>query len=170
MSYVTRGLGGPVHQLNTAGLGVWAVYVIPEEEYDTGAGGAKKQFREYQVVPRRIWLRKKVGEPTIRLADIRPERADEALKGVTEVVIEGEPYLVAVGPEPTPKQALEMLPPHELEAKIEAVKAELGVVRAEAIKALKVRAKKEIKAAKEYKATLVRDDEEFILLLILSEV
>ena len=167
MTLPTAGLG-PSNNLVTRGLGPYGVYLIPVEPGDdTGGAGSKAQFH---VAPRRIWLRKKVGEPTLRLADIQPQQIEEALDSVTEMVIDGEPYLVTGGPEPTPKEALAMLAKPELEAKLARVKYELGVTKREARKRLEERAAKEIEAAKEFKMELVRDEEEFILIILMSEV
>jgi len=88
----TRGLG-PVNLLCTAGLGPYKAYiVVPPDEDKPGLGGTKKQF---EVMPRRIFIRSKVGEPTLRLADIKPEEVEEILSKATEIVVEGEPYLVS---------------------------------------------------------------------------
>jgi len=163
MTLATFGMGSS-NTLVTRGLGIYSAILI---QGGGGTGGSKPQF---YVAPRRIWLRKKVGEPTLRLADIRPEAIDEALDQVTEMVIEGEPYLVTGGVEPTPKEAVAMLGKPELDLKLKLVQHELGVTKAKARKALEFRAAKEIQAVREFKMELVKDDEEFILIIIMSEV
>jgi hypothetical protein len=160
----TRGLG-PSCLLATAGLGPYQAFIVippDEEEPDTGGG-------RFQVAPRRIYIRSKVGEPTLRLADIKPDEVEEILGKATEVVVEGEPYLVAAGRVPAGKKALEELPPTVLAEKIKAVREELGVTKKQAVKALEQRATKELRAAREFKLSLVREDDELALIIILAE-
>lgn len=163
MTILTRGIG-PSNLILTNGLGPYLVSLIPA---GAETGGSKPQF---YVAPRRIWIRRKAGEPTLRLADIEPKVIEEALNEVTEMVVDGEPYLITGGPESTPKEALAMLAEPELEAKLQRVQHELGITKHEAIKALERRAAKEIEATREFKMKLIKDDEEFILIIIMSEV
>lgn len=165
----TRGLG-PSCLLCTAGLGPYLAYVVPVEPEGPTGGGAKKQFEPYSVVPRRIWMRTKVGEPTLRLADITREKAEEILQEVTEVVIEGDVYKVSAAKPPSPTMAMKLIPESELAAKIALAKKELGVTKREAEKALRARARKELEAAEQFKLTLVREDEELALIIIMAEV
>lgn len=162
MTLATRGLG-PSNNICTHGLGAYVVYV---EEYSAGGYIRKK----YEVMPRKIFIKREPGEPSLRLKDIEPKKIIEVMEKVTEITIEGEKYFVTGGPEPTPAAALKMLPPSELVAKLEAVQKELGVTKAKARKALKIRAEKEITAAKIFKMELVREDEELALIIIMSEV
>jgi hypothetical protein len=164
MTIPTSGLG-PSNTLVTRGLGPYLVFIIRPEGPETG--GSKPQF---YVAPRRIWLKRKKEEPLLKLEEIEPQVIEEALEQVTEMRIDEEVYRVTGKPEPTPKQALAMLPKADLEAKLIRVKYELGVTKKEAMKILEERAKKEIEAAREFKMTLVKDDEEFILIIIMSEV
>jgi len=166
MTIATAGLG-PSNTLVTRGLGAYQVIIIPVDGSDTGAGGSKPQF---YVAPRRIWVRTRAGEPTLRLADIEPKVIEQALESVTEMIIDGEPYLVTGGIEPTSKEALAMIPKLELDLKVRRVQYELGVTKKQAIKALEARAAKEITAAREFRMELVKDEEEFILIIIMSEV
>ena len=160
----TRGLG-PVNLLATAGLGPYSAFiVVPPDEDKPGTGGSK-----FQVAPRRIYIRSKVGEPTLKLTDIKPEEVEEILEQATEVVVEGEPYLVKAGRIPSGKKALEELPPTVLAEKIAAVREELGVTEKQAVKALQKRATKELRAAREFKLSLVREDDELALIIILAE-
>lgn len=165
----TRGLG-PSCLLCTAGLGPYLAYVVPVEPTGPTGGGAKKQFEPYSVVPRRIWLRTKVGEPTLRLAEVTREKAEEILQEVTEVVIEGEVYKVSAAKPPTPSMALKLLPEEVLAAKIALAKKELGITKREVMKALRERAAKEIEAAELFKLSLVREDEELALIIIMAEI
>lgn len=145
-------------------------FVTPyvEPPIDLGPGGLIKYGEEekrkkHYVAPRRIYIKPKL-EPSLRLEDIFPE-----IPEVTEVEIEGEPYQVVVGDEPTPKGALEMLPPHELAEKLAAVREDLKATEGEARKYLEAVAEKEIKEAKEIKKSLFIMDEELALLIIFSE-
>lgn len=144
-----------------------AFFIFFREILEQGeTGGSKPQF---EVSPRRIYIRKKVPEPTLRLKDIRPEKIEEALEGAVEMVIEGVPYMVVSGPEPTPKMAMERLPPVELEKKIKEVRVELGVTKRAAIEKLEEISAEEIRIAREIKMVLFRDDEEVALIIILAE-
>lgn len=166
MTILTRGLG-QTNTILTAGLGVYTVLLVPEADYG-GSGFVRKE--KFEVMPKRIFLTTKVGEPSLRLKDIEPQQIAEVLEKATEVTVEGEKYFVTGGPEPTPTAALKMLPQHELEAKLKAVMKEMVVTRALARKALKARAAKEIEAAKIFKMALVKEDEELALIIIMSEV
>jgi len=164
VTLATRGLGSS-NNICTHGLGTYTAFIIfpPAPDDELGRGS------KFEVMPRRIFIRSKVGEPTLRLADIRPEEVEEILIKATEVVVEGEPYLVQGGRMPTGEAALKMLPSTELAAKIKAVREELGVTEKQAIKALKKRAVKELRAAKEFKLSLVREDDELALIIIMAE-
>jgi len=165
VTLATRGLGAS-NNICTFGLGPYGVYLVPEEEYSAGGYIRKK----YEVMPRKIFIKRSQGEPSLRLKDIEPKKIREVMEKVTEITIEGEKYFVTGGPEPTPAAALKMLPPTELAAKIEAVQLELGVTKEKARKALKIRAAKEMRAADQLKMELVREDEELALIIIMSEV
>lgn len=167
MTLATRGLG-PSNNLCLFGLGSYGVYLVPADEDFGGSGFIGK--KKYEVLPRRMFISTKPGEPSLRLKDIEPKKVLEVLAKSTEVTIDNEKYFVTGGPEPTPAAALKMLPPHELEAKLVAVQAELGVTKALARKALKIRAEKEIESAKVFKMQLVKEDEELALIIIMSEV
>jgi len=162
----TRGLG-PSNNLCTFGLGPYGVYLVPAEEEFSAGGYIRKK---YEVSPRKIFIKQDVGEPSLRLKDIAPKVIKQVMEKVTEITVEGETYFVTGGPEPTPAAALKMLPPTELAAKLKAVQEELGVTKVEARKALKIRAAKEIQAAKIFKMQLVKEDEELALIIIMSEV
>ncbi len=165
MTLATRGLG-PSNNICLFGLGNYGIFLLPAEEYSAGGYISKK----YEVMPRRIFINRKPGEPSLRLKDIEPKLIKQVMEEVTEITIEGEKYFVTGGPEPTPAAALKMLPPEDLDRKIKDVIEELGVTKAEARKALKIRAEKEILSAKQFKMDLVREDEELALIIIMSEV
>jgi len=150
-------------------MGGYTAYVVPPEEPEEEEHGGRKGD-VYQVAPRKIFIKPDLSEPSLRLADIQPKEAKEILSEATEVTIDGDTYDVISGPPITPKQALEMLPPHHLERKIAAVREELGVTKKKAVSALKLRAKKELAAAEVLKAEMVKDDEELALIIIMSEV
>jgi len=166
MTLCTRGLGSS-NNICLFGLGSYGAYVITDGGRDTGSGGSVPQ---YQIAPRKIFLKIDDQEPSLRLSDITPEQIRETLSEATEVTLDGETYEVSGLPMPTPKQALEMLPPDDLIKKIEAVKRELGVSEKKAVVALKLRAKKELSAAKLIKEKLVEHDEALALIIIFSEV
>jgi hypothetical protein len=126
--------------------------------------------KQFEVIPRKIFIKSKPGEPSLRLKDIKPEAIKEVMEKSTEITVDGEKYSVTGGPAPTPAAALKMLLPYELEAKLAAVQKEVGVARGEARKILKARADKEMKAAEAFKMELVREDEELALIIIMSEV
>jgi hypothetical protein len=121
------------------------------------------------VAPRRIYIRKQIGEPLLRARELIPEEVIE-LPEVTEVTIEGKPYLVIAGPEPTPHEAVMALPKHELREKIAAVRGALRVTQKQAVKYLEAVAQKEIKEGREMKAAFFANDEDLALIIILSEV
>ena len=130
--------------------------------YDGPRGGMQKHF---EVLPRRIYLKKEKGEPVLRWKDIIAPK--EEIEIISE---EGEAYLVVEGEPPTPKQALKLLPKHELDKKIEEVTVELKVLKGEAIKILESVVEKELKKAEMIKLKLIGDDELLALIIILSEV
>jgi len=165
VTLATRGLG-PTNNICTFGFGSYGVYLLPEEEYSAGGYIRKK----YEVMPRKIFIKREPGEPSLRLKDIKSKIIERVMERVTEITVEGEKYFVTGGLEPTPTAALKMLPPTELAAKLKAVQKELGITKVQAKKALKVRAEKEIQAAKIFKMQLVREDEELALIIIMSEV
>lgn len=129
--------------------------------YDGPRGGMQKHF---EVLPRRIYLKKEAGEPLLRWKDIIAPK--EEVEIISE---EGEAYLIIEGPPPTPKQALKLLPKHELKEKIEEVKVELKVLKGEAIKILEGIVEKELKKAEVVKLKLIEDDELLALIIIMSE-
>jgi len=156
----TRGLGGSQQLLCTFGHGTYDVVIIPPEEDEDNVGGGRKQF---QVSPRRIYLKKRVGEPTFGLEDI----AQPAI--VLE--IEGQDYELVEGKPPTAKQAIAELPIKEFEEKIERAMVELGISKSKAAKALQKRAAKELRGIKRLQKELSDDDDEaFWVLLQLSDM
>ena len=161
MSFVTRGLGGPSHNINTGGLGGILSALIGDQ--GTGTGGLTKQT--YEIAARKIWIRKP-GPPAIRLEDVFPP--EEIVAPVT-VEVEGIEFELKIGKRPTAAEALKSVPGKILEKKIQAAMKELDVTRKVARKALIKRAAIELRAAKDFKESLVLDDEEFYLLLFMEE-
>ncbi len=156
----TRGMGGPQQLLCTAGHGSYSVVIIePEPETPDNIGGTKKQF---QVMHKRIWLRKKKEPAKLQIEDVFPEEF------ILE--IEGEEYGLIEGKPPTVKEAIAEFPIKEFEEKIERAMKELGVAKSKARKAMEKRVAKEIRALKDLQKELAADDEDFFVLLMLSEL
>lgn len=156
----TRGMGGPRQLLATAGHGRYSVVIVePPDELEPGVGGGRKQF---QVSPKKIWLRKTKPEARVKYEDIFPEEF------VLE--IEGEDYELVEGKPPTAAQAIATLPIKELEEKIERAQKALGVSKSVAKKALQKRAAKELRGLKQLQSELAADDEDFFILLMLADM
>ena len=129
--------------------------------YDGERGGMQKHF---EVLPRRIYLKKKADEPLLRWKDIiEPEEK-------IEIISEGKQYLIIPSEQPTIKQAIELLPKHDFDKKIQEIQKELRVVKGEAVKILKKIAEEELQEAEKIMVKILQDDELLGLIIILSEV
>lgn len=129
--------------------------------YDGERGGMQKHF---EVLPRRIYLKKKADEPLLRWKDIiEPEEK-------IEIISEGKQYLIIPSEQPTIKQAIELLPKHDFDKKIQEIQKELRVVKGEAVKILKKIAGEELQEAEKIMVKILQDDELLGLIIILSEV
>ena len=138
---------------------------IAAEIPPVGGGGAK-----FDVAPRRIYIKPDVGEPALRMIEVELEKAAEILAEPTEIIVEGEPYIVVAAMEPSAREVVAMLPPEELAEKIEHVRKALGVTKAKAMEAIEARAEEELAEVRDLKAQLIREDEELALIIIMSEV
>ena len=162
---VTQGLG-PSSGMVTQGLGPFVAVIIeipgPEPSHGGYTGKRKKRKQEYTVVARSFFIKDR-SPPSIRESDLYVEKE-------TKFEIDGDVYEVKEGKWPTVKEAIGALPEEKFERIIEAARKELGVTRKQAEKAIAKRAAKEVRAYKAFQEELVDDDEEFWILLLMSEV
>ncbi len=120
--------------------------------------------KHFEVFPRRIYLKKEAGEPALRWEDI-----DKPKQEIKVIADDGKEYLLVEGPEPTYKQAFDMLPKYDLEEKIAEIREELQITKRKAISVIKKTIKKELKQAKFIKGQLLEEDEILALIIIMSE-
>lgn len=129
-----------------------------------GRGGIQARFG---VFPQSIYFEqeKVQGEPALRWSDIVSPKKE------IEIISEGgEKYLIINKPPPTPEQLIELMPKHELEAKIQEIKEVLKITQQEAKIMIKKAAKDELIRAEEIKNQLIQDENILALIIIVSEV
>jgi len=138
-------------------------FIFFNELFDEGErGGTTKQF---EVLPRRVYLKKKPGEPMLRWEDILGEE-----KTLTDIRItdKGKTYKAVDIGAPTVEQAIQLMPTPRLEEKLLEVELKYEVTKKEARQILEQLVEVELIEAEELREELVINDD-LALILIMNE-